>query len=239
MLPQNYIVPAHLQHLVECSVEDHDALEDITYPVITEFLLLHKQPSHRFTLYSQMALRWTPNQVMDIRSEVPDVGLVNFRRNRAFIFRLGVKSKRMRRVMVNLPSTRKVEGDKEVRIALHSAYFQAEDQAKAAVRGDHAPQQRPIDYLLFVGPYWTHVTVGPFTEAQLTVRTHKVSDSGDFWETLQATKRLEADPPSRKLFLLGTVESAIKMEEVITSTDGYGEAAMREAITHPPWGERQ
>ena len=90
--------------------------------------------------------------------------------------------------MVNLPSTRRVDGDKEVCIALHSAYFQAEGQAKAVVCGDHAPQQCPIDYLLFIGPYWTHITVGMFTEAQLTVHTHKVSDSRDFWETLQAMK---------------------------------------------------
>src|SRR4051794_13275506 len=176
MLPPNYVVPVALQHLVECSVEDHSALEDITYPVITEFLLAHKNPPHRFVLYSQMTLRWNPDRVYDYRSEVPDIGLVNFRRNRPFIYRLGVKSKRMTSMMMHLPSTNIMEEDKEVRFALHTAYYQAEDQAKVAVRGDHAPRQRPMDYLLFVGPYWTHVTVGPFTEAQMTVRTHKPSD---------------------------------------------------------------
>lgn len=139
--------------------------------------------------------------------------------------------------MTNLPSPAIVQEDKEVRIALHSAYYQAEDQAKAAVRGDHAPRQRPIDYILLVGPYWAHVTVGPFSKPELTVRTHKPSNSGDFKEAFEAQKRLEADPPLRKLFLLGTAGSAIKLEAVVTSTDGYGEAAMQEALTHPPWGQ--
>ena len=90
--------------------------------------------------------------------------------------------------MVHLPTSTIVEYDDEVRFALHTAYYQAEDQAKAAVRGDHAPRQRPMDYFLFVGPYWTHVIVGPFSEAQLTVRTHKPSSSGDLQETVLAKK---------------------------------------------------
>jgi hypothetical protein len=239
MLPLNYVVPVAMQHLVDCSVEKHDALEDITYPVITEFLLVHKSPSHRFTLYSQMTLRWNPDRVRDFRSEIPDVGLVNFRRNHPFIFRLGVESKRMTSAMANLPPCNILEGDLEVRFALHTAYFQAEDQAKAAMRRDHASPQRPMDYFLFVGPYWTHVTVGPFSEAQLTVRTHKPSGSRDFWETVQAEKRLNAEPVRRKLFLLGTAESAFKMESVIMSTDDYGEPAMQEAVTYPAWYAQQ
>jgi hypothetical protein len=236
MPPAVHAVPIALQHLVDCSVENHPALEDITYPVITEFLLVHKKPSHRFSLYSQMTLRWNPNRVYDYRSEVPDIRLVNFRRNRPFVLRLGVESKRMTSKMTNLPSTDIMEWDEEVRDALHTAYYQAEDQAKAAVRGGHALQQQPVDYLLFVGPYWAHVTVGPFSEAQMMVRTHKPSDSGDFLETIQAKKRLNAPPTQRELFLLGTVQSASKMESIIASTDSCSDAAMQEAITHMPWG---
>ena len=239
MLPLGYAVPATLQRLVDCSVEKHDALEDITYPVITEFLLVHKDPPHRFTLYSQMTLRWNPDLVRDYRSEIPDVGLVNFRRNRPFIFRLGVESKRMTSIMTHLPPSNIIENDDEVRFALHTAYYQAEDQAKAAVRGDHAPRQRPMDYFLFVGPYWTHVIVGPFSEAQLTVRTHKPSGSGDFREAVFANKRLAAPPSWRKLFLLGTADSALKMESVITSTDSYSAEAMQEAVTYPAWVAQQ
>ena len=151
MLPLGYAVPAALQHLVDCSVEKHDALEDSTYPVITEFLLVHKDPPHRFTLYSQMTLRWNLDFVRDYRSEIPDVGLVNFRCNRPFIFWLGVKSKRMTSIMAHLPPSNIVENDDEVHFALHKAYYQAEDQAKAAVCGDHAPHQCPMDYLGGVG----------------------------------------------------------------------------------------
>lgn len=236
MSPPDHAIPVGLQLLVDCSVENHNALEDITYPVITEFLLVHKNPSHRFSLYSQMTLRWNPDRVYDYRSEVPDIGLVNFRRNRPFILRLGVESKRMTSKMSKLPPTHIMERDEEVRDALHTAYYQAEDQAKAAVRGGHASRQRPMDHFLFVGPYWTHVTVGPFSEAQMTVRTHKPSDSGDFLETIRAKKRLNAPPPQRELFLLVTVQSAIKMECIIASTDSCSDAAMQEAVTHMPWG---
>jgi hypothetical protein len=236
MLPPNYAVPAALQHIVRCSVEKRDAREDITYPVIMEFLLVHKNPSHRFTLYSQINFRWNPDRVRDYRMEIPDIGLVNFRCNRPFIYRLGIESKRMISMMADLPPTSIVEDNDDVRLALHTAYYQAEDQAKAAIRGDHAPRQRPIDYFLLIGPYWTHVTVGPFSEAQLTVRTHKPSDSGDFWETVMAAQRLKAEPQRRELFLLGTVESAIKMEEVIASTDTYAAQAMHEAMTYAAMG---
>ena len=239
MLPISYIVPITLQRLVDCSVEQHDALKDITYPVITEFLLVHKGPPHRFTLYSQMMLRWNPDLVCDYRSEIPDVGLVNFGRNRPFIFRLGVESKRMTSIMVHLPTATIVENYDEMRFALHTAYYQAEVQAKAAVRGDHAPRQRPMDYFLFVGPYWTHVIVGPFLAAQLMVRTHKPSGSRDFRETVLAKKRLATTPSWRKLFLLGTADSALKMESVIASTDSYSAEAMREAVTYPAWVTQQ
>jgi hypothetical protein len=228
-----------LQHLVDCSVKEHDALEDITYPVITEFLLVHKDLPHQFTFYSEMMLRWNPDLVHNDRSEIPDVGLVNFRCNRPFIFQLGVKSKRITSIMAQLPPNNIVENDDEVRFTFHTAYYQAEDQVKAAVHGDCAPCQWPMDYFLFVGPYWTHVIVGPFSEAQLMVRTHKPSGSVDFQEVVLAKKWLAAVLSWRKLFLLSTADSALKMESVIASTDSYSAAAMQEAVTYPAWAAQQ
>lgn len=81
--------------------------------------------------------------------------------------------------MAGLPHPDVMASKLEVQRVLWEAYFQAEDQAKAAVRGEHLPKQRPLDYLLFVGPYWTHVTLGLFDRENLAVRTHKESPSGD------------------------------------------------------------
>ena len=95
-----------------------------------------------------------------MRSENPDVGLVTFRADRPFDYRLGIESKSfMDGVMAGLPHPEVVASKLEVH---WEAYLQTEDQVKAAVRREHLPQQRPLDYLLFVGPYLTHVTLGPF-----------------------------------------------------------------------------
>ena len=49
-------------------------------------------------------------------------------------------------------------------------YYQGEDQAKAAIKGGKTFSSIP--YLLFIGPYWTNITYGPFNSAQLDIRTH-------------------------------------------------------------------
>lgn len=200
------------------------------HPVIVEALLVHKNPPYRFTIYPQIALRWKPTSQGDIRSENPDVGLVNFRSNRPFDYRLGIEAKSfMEDEMAGLPHPDVVAGKSEVQLVLWDAYLQAEDQAKAAVRGDHLPAQRPLDYLLLVGPYWTHVTLGPFNQKDLSVRTHKQSPSGDFAADWRAKMRLNQEPVYRVLYLVGTIESQQKLEEIISMTEDYGRDGMIEA----------
>ena len=58
----------------------------------------------------------------------------------------------------------------------------------------------------------------------MTVRTHKLSDSADFVETTKAAHRLATAPVQRRLFLLGTPESAEELEQVIASMDGVAQA---------------
>lgn len=133
MLPPNYVVSVALQHLIDCFIKKHNALEDITYSVIIEFLLVYKNPSHQFTLCLQMTLRWNPDCAHDFRFRISDVRLINFSYNYLFIFCLDVESKQMTLVMVNLPPCNILEGDYEVCFALHTAYCQVEDQIKAAM----------------------------------------------------------------------------------------------------------
>ena len=61
---------------------------------------------------------------------------------------------------------------------------------------------------------------GPFSEAESTVRAHKVSGSADFDAAASLMSRIEAQPPVlTELYLLGTPESYNRLEQIIASTD--------------------
>jgi hypothetical protein len=99
------------------------------------------------------------------------------------------------------------------------------------VKGGRISETEQVPWLLFIGPYWTPVQYGPFSPAQLTVRTHKPSDSGDFMATLYAAKSLGSTLILRPLYLLGTAASDTQLENVIASTDA-GAQAMRDAAAN-------
>jgi hypothetical protein len=90
------------------------------------------------------------------------------------------------------------------------AYLQAEDQANAAVRGEHLPQQRPLDYLSAVR--WPILGPRCVGWENLAIRTHKESPSGDWAADWRAKIRLMQEPVYKKLWLVGTLESQRKME---------------------------
>ena len=85
--------------------------------------------------------------------------------------------------MANLPAPNTIAANEDVMAALHTLYYQGEDQAKAAIKGEQTLASS-VPWLLFVSPYWASVVYGPFSAGQLTVRTHKPSDSADFLETI-------------------------------------------------------
>ena len=101
--------------------------------------------------------------------------------------------------------------------------------ARVAPPSAHQVYQRPLDYLLFVGPYWTHVTLGLFNQKDLSVRTHKQLLSGDFAADWRAKMRLNQEPVYRVLYLVGTIESQQKLEEIISMTEDYGRDGMIKA----------
>ena len=129
--------------------------------------------------------------------------------------------------MVSLPEPETIQTNLEVMTVFHTLFYQREDQAKAAIKGNMTFSMT-MPYLLFSGPYWTSVQYGPFTSAQMTVHTHKPSDSADFVETTKAAHRLAMAPVQRHLFLLGTPESAEELERVIASMDGIAQALQAE-----------
>ena len=100
---------------------------------------------------------------------------------------------------------------------MHVCQFQAIDQVNAAVKGGLLPNTK-LQWLMFVGPYFTILKVGPFSNDQLITRTHKQNPSGDFWASLAIAWQKAAQPITRDLYLLGTPDAAAKLEFFITST---------------------
>jgi len=231
MTPAELHAESRLRHLLHASFRGQSR-EDVTYAVITEFLLQYKHPAERFVLYPQLSLRWKPRLPKDTREEIPDIGVGNFALGTpCFKMRLGVESKTILDVMKNLPEPIDIQDRGDVMNAFHSLFYQGEDQAKAAIKGGHALSET-LPYLLFVGPYFTPVNYGPFTPQQLGVRTHKPSDSADYKESLRAALRLTSEPVVHPLYLLGTNDSAMQLEMIISSTDVLAQPFMQEAVTY-------
>ena len=55
---------------------------------------------------------------------------------------------------------------------------------------------------MFVGPYFTILELGPFTQNQLITCTH-----GEFWEALKISAEKEAKPKTYVLHLLGAPDA--------------------------------
>jgi hypothetical protein len=226
MDPQNHIIPDHLLQLRAHSVPSVPrplVREDVVYGIITDFLLEHKVPSDRFVICPQLSIPWNPANPFDRRREVPDMAIVNF--NLAdhpilYRLRLGIEAKRPVPVMANLPLPDLIQDEVVVRSAFHTARFQAENQAKAAYKNERiANPLGGVPWLLFVGPYWALEHFGPFTAEQLTVRSRKTSDSGDFLASEELEAALAGAPDPVVLQLLGTAASVTRIEEILVATD--------------------
>jgi hypothetical protein len=165
-------------------------------------------------------LRWKPDNPGDTRPEIPNFGLGNFSLHAPHIaLRSGIKVKRCVDVMGALPDSSTLHSNVDIMSTFHEVFFQGEDQAKAAVKGHHFLETEKVPWLLFIGPYWTPVQYGPFSPAQLTTHTHKPSDSANFMATLISARKLASMPIARPLYLLGTAESAMQLEQFIASTN--------------------
>ena len=193
---------------------------------------LHKIGSpKRFIVLSQQALKWKSDAAKDHRKEVPDIGIGNVRLTDTMSvpptpamvkLRSGFEAKKAVIEMVDLPPPATIIYKITIMRAFQIAYFQAEDQAKAAIKGGLALEVTSIIWVVAVGPYWTHYRFGPYTENQLGVLAHRPSDSAD-WEA-QVEVELAKDsppPPLPSLFLLGTLESYQELERLISTTDHF------------------
>jgi len=206
--------------------------EDVVDAIFLAALDLHKMGSpKRFVVLPQQALKWKPGAPKDRRKEVPDIGIGNVLLPDTITapptpamvkLRSGVEAKKAIAEMIDLPPPATIIHNLSIMRAFQIAYFQAEDQAKAAIKGGLALEVTTIIWVVAVGPYWTHYRFGPYTKNQLGVRAHRPSDSAD-WEA-QVEVELAKDsppPPLPSLFLLGTLESYQELEWLISSTDHF------------------
>jgi hypothetical protein len=74
------------------------------------------------------------------------------------------------------------------------------------------------------------VKYGPFNPNQLGVRTHKPSDSADYMETVMANIRFKSG--ARYIYLLGTNDAAMQLDNIISSTDALAESLIQEAASY-------
>ena len=194
--------------------------ESVVYAVLVEFLFRHKNPPCRFILYPQMSLKWKPDVPQDPRQEITDIGLVLFTRN-GYKLRCGVEAKRATPVMAELPDANHIIDNFEVQWAFRVAWYQAMDQAKAAFKNDYCfDRKEPIRWILVVGPYWTPILLGPFSQADLTVRSHKPSSSEDFIARVKIEVLLTQQPPElEELYCFNSASSYDRIEEILKETD--------------------
>jgi hypothetical protein len=209
---QTYLLEM-VQNSVLGTPTEHDA-----YGVITEAFILHKQPRNRYTIFPQLFIPWNPTKAVDKRGSLPDFGLGRYFPDPPHVrLQGGVEVKKARAFMRQLPPPQFLSEHEDVKNMLHQCRFQANDQAKAAVKGSLLPN-KPLLWLMFVGPYFTILELGPFTEAQLKTRSHRPNHSGDFVESVVISAEKDSEPIAHDLYLLGTPDGATKLEYFITTT---------------------
>jgi hypothetical protein len=149
---------------------------------------------------------WNPEKTTDTRGDIPDFGLGRYSEIPPHVcLQGGAEVKRATPQMIQLPPTKFISRDRDVQNALHTSQFQARDQAKAAVKGGHLPNKQLL-WLIFIGPYFAILKLGPFTDNQLITRSHKPNASGDFSESLAIKIEKHAAPLEHDVYLLGTPE---------------------------------
>jgi hypothetical protein len=212
-------------------VSELETLENLVYGVVNDALIHHKRdiPS-RFIINPQLHFKWKPEIQEGTKSETPDFCLINYTlpdESPPYFVRCGIEIKRPMALMETLPSPDQLLTRPDVALHFLSVYTQSEDQAKAAFKNECC-FITPIPWILAVGPYWTCVQFGPFTEAQLTVRTHKKADSESYKARIELNLRNGSQ--SFKLPFLdifGTKRSYQRLENIIKSTDKLAEELVK------------
>ena len=106
-----------------------------------------------------------------------------------------------------------------VRYAFHLACRQAFDQVKAAIKNGNLPNDKHIQWVVAVGPYFIIKGCGPFTLADLETRGHRPNPSGDsdITEFLTALhKNASSRPLGTPIYRIGTAAAAQALQAYLT-----------------------
>lgn len=189
------------------------------YGIITEAFILHKQPRNRYTIFPQLRLLWNPEEPTDKRASLPDFAIGHYHVDPPHIrVRGGAEVKKAIPEMLGLPDAYDIAKIDKVQNDLRACFFQAEDQVKSAIKGGHLLNRPDLRWLLFVGPYFATIRLGPYSSAGLVTRSHKPNPSGDFKETIKIALAKEDVGPVYDLYLLGTPQAALALEVFINYT---------------------
>ena len=174
-----------------------------------------------FIIFPQLRLPWKPGDLTDRRSNVPDIGLGHLLPNGTQHLQGGAELKAAVEAMKNLPLPHSILDDGPFRVNMNSAYVQASDQVKSAIKMGAFPQGRVIHWIVAVGPYFAIRHFGPYDATHLATRGHRLNDSGDSAISeflLQMKETMDARPVVGPLYRIGTKEAAIALHNYLTST---------------------
>src|SRR6266511_2392349 len=165
----------HLDILASSSVNG-DMDESDSYGVMTEMIIEHRAIlGRRFIIFPQLRLYWNPQAHGDRRSNIPDIGLGRLLPDGTRCLQGGAEQKAGIEAMRNFPDPVDIVNDPTLRAAMHEATLQASDQVKAAIKNGALPHDVPVKWIVAVGPYFTIRQFGPFNEADLITRGHRVN----------------------------------------------------------------
>ena len=175
-------------------------------------------PLESFQVFPQLHLRWKPGDLTDRRSLIPDLGIGRLLPGGVFHLQGGVEQKRMLPEMSQLLAP-DAHFESTVRYAFHVACRQAFDQVKAAIKNGKLPNDKRIQWVVAVGPYFIIKGCGPFSRADLETRGHRPNPSGDsdITEFLTALyENASSRPLGTPIYHIGTVDAAQALQVYLT-----------------------
>ena len=199
----------------------HSAGESVGYGLLNEMLEEHRRLRQRgdFLIFPQLQLRWNPRNPRDLRSNLPDLGLGRLipPGGRLYIQGGAEHKKPILPLMSGLPPPAAIHSSSEARDAFASAIKQASDQVKVVIKNGAAPQDEVISWIISIGPYFIVKSFGPFNQAELDTRGHRLNSSGDVRVAKAIQKAMERDRNQimEPIHLIGTAAAAIAVEEFL------------------------
>ena len=108
---------------------------------------------------------------------------------------------------------------REGKIDFHLLYLQAEDQIKAAIKNRYQPLPKIVHWTVIIGPYWTPVTFGPFSDAELTAFSQEGIIKCILEGTIKDGRRDGGLRSLTELYLLYEDTSLARLHQLLAETD--------------------